>query len=148
MYVDYFKSLQGILKISEWVTLIPVTCYNLIVCVQVLTLIIILVLRYGGNMVGHGHSGMFLSVGTSVGSCLIVSAAIIAHAIGDRVSLQELSSDALAALLLFVSGIVEISTYNKQLISAGILSLLTAAVFIVDLVMLVRNTKISLQNPI
>ena len=114
-----------------------------------LTLIIILVLRFGGNLYLHaGHSGMFLSAGTSVGCCLIVSAAIIAHAIGDKASLQELSSNALAALMLFVSGILEISTNDGQLISAGILSLLTAAVFIVDLVMVVKNTTISIQNPI
>ena len=95
-----------------------------------------------------GNAGIHLIIGTSVGCCLITSSTIIAHVLGDKVSLMELTSDGLSVLFLFVTGILEVSgSASADMVATGILSLLTSVLFLVDLVMLVKNTKFSFQSP-
>ena len=145
----YFKTYQGIIKVSEWVDMTvwhdnPVSSVTLL---QVLTLVLILILSVAGVR-DAGNAGIHLIIGTSVGCCLITSSTIIAHVLGDKVSLMELTSDGLSVLFLFVTGILEVSgSASADMVATGILSLLTSVLFLVDLVMLVKNTKFSFQSP-
>ena len=85
-------------------------CY-LLLSLQVLTLILTLVLRFGGYS-GYGvfWDGMFLSIGTTVGFCLIVTATIIGHAVGDlQISMLELTSDVMAVVLFCAVGIIGVA---------------------------------------
>ena len=145
----YFKTYQGIIKVSEWVDMTiwhdnPVSNVTLL---QVLTLVLILILSVAGVR-DAGNAGIHLIIGTSVGCCLITSSTIIAHVLGDKVSLMELTSDGLSVLFLFVTGILEVSgSASADMVATGILSLLTSVLFLVDLVMLVKSTKFSFQSP-
>ena len=81
-------------------------CY-LLLSLQVLTLILTLVLRFGGGS-GYGMftDGIFLSIGTTLGFCLIVTATIIGHAVGDlQISMLELTSDVMAIVMFCAVGI-------------------------------------------
>ena len=107
---------------------------------------------------------MFLSIGTTVGFCILVTVTIIAHAIGERISLVELATDAMAVLLFSAVGIIGVASSVKSksgllglgfvpnplgnggtdyLLALGIISFLTSVVFLVDLILIVRNTKVS-----
>ena len=105
-----------------------------------------MILRFAGS--GHTDFGfnideMFFSIGTTVGYCIIVTLTIIAHAIGDKMSLLEVASNAMAVLLFFGVGIIGVATGTGHLIAVGIISLLTSVVFLVDLLVIVRNMKVS-----
>ena len=105
-----------------------------------------MILRFAGsgqNNFGFNIDGVFFSIGTTVGYCIIVTLTIIAHAIGDKMSLLEVASNALAVLLFFAVGITGVATGTGHLIAVGIISLLTSVVFLVDLLVIVRNTKVS-----
>ena len=120
--------------------------YYFLSSLQVLTFVLILILRFAGS--GHTNfgfniDGMFFGIGTSVGYCIIVTLTIIANAIGDKMSLLEVASNALAVLLFFAVGITGVATGTGHLIAVGIISLLTSVVFLVDLLVIVRNMKVS-----
>ena len=70
-----------------------------------------MILRFAGSgaMFGYSIDGMFFSIGTTVGFCIIVTVTIIAHAIGDKISLLELASNAMAVLLFFTVGIIGVA---------------------------------------
>ena len=66
-----------------------------------------MVLRFGDSgYAGAGFSdGMFLSIGTTVGFCVTVTATIIGHAMGDQICMLELASDVMAVILFCAVGI-------------------------------------------
>ena len=70
-----------------------------------------MILRFAGSGPKFGYSidGMFFSIGTTVGFCIIVTVTIIAHAIGDKISLMELTSNAMGVLLFFAVGITGVA---------------------------------------
>ena len=122
-----------------------------------------------------GDSGYFLTAGTTFGCTLIVISTIYGHVFGDKVSQLELSSTALSILFLFVTGIVEVTyspctgivndflgtisgflgtgeikigckeEVVGGLLAAGVLTFLTAGIFLIDLVFLVRSTRFSFK---
>ena len=80
-----------------------------------------MILRFAGsgrNNFGFNIDEMFFSIGTTVGYCIIVTLTIIAHAIGDKISLLELAANAMAGLLFFAVGIIGVANSKlSQLLS-------------------------------
>ena len=71
-----------------------------------LIIILILILRFGGSGSRGGcNDEMFLVIGVTVGFCLMVTATIIGHLLGDILSMLELTSDVLAVILFGAVGI-------------------------------------------
>ena len=76
-----------------------------------------MILRFAGRGTNFGFSsedGMFFCIGTTVGFCVIVTVTIIAHAIGDKISLLELTSNAMGVLLFFAVGITGVANSKRS----------------------------------
>ena len=103
----------------------------------------IIIYYYNYSYTYYNYS-LFLGIGTTFGCFFVVTSIIIASVLGDGMSLLELTSTALSLFFLIVTGIVELTFHPT--IPAGVLTLLTAAIFMIDLVFLIRNTKFSFHT--
>ena len=124
----------------------------------------LLILGLRNDLSSQPKESLILGAGTTLGCSLLVTSTIIAHVLGDRVSLLELFSGALCLLFLCVTGMVVLSKGSSlsifqsaegvfypskvggDMLPVGILTIMTAVVFLIDLVLLVRSTKFSLPK--
>ena len=107
-------------------------------------MVIMIIIYYYNYSYTYYNYSLFLGIGTTFGCFFVVTSIIIASVLGDGMSLLELTSTAFSLFFLIVTGIVELTFHPT--IPAGVLTLLTAAIFLIDLVFLIRNTKFSFHT--
>ena len=129
----FLQTWSGRFKIAEWV----------------LILIMVLILRFTlGSLALPGVDAAMITYGTIVGYIIIVSAIIANYLLGANISYLELIINGLGIILFTAVGGVHLDFYNKISgssstgpLAIGVLSVLTAAVFLADLVLVVRSTE-------
>ena len=129
----FLQTWGGRFKIAEWV----------------LILIMVLILRFTlGSLALPGVDAAMITYGTIVGYIIIVSAIIANYLLGANISYLELIINGLGIILFTAVGGVNLDFYNKISgssstgpLAIGVLSILTAAVFLADLVLVVRSTE-------
>ena len=129
----FLQTWSGRFKIAEWV----------------LILIMVLILRFTlGSLALPGVDAAMITYGTIVGYIIIVSAIIANYLLGANISYLELIINGLGIILFTAVGGVNLDFYSKISgssstgpLAIGVLSVLTAAVFLADLVLVVRSTE-------
>lgn len=113
----------------------------------VLVLICLLMCRFGGRdmyplAIGDNNDN-FLAYGTLVGFAIIVPAILFTYLLGANLTILELMTDVVGFALFLAVGIISVNKkYNENMLTAlGAMCIITAAVFLIDFLWAMKNTK-------
>jgi hypothetical protein len=122
----------------------------------VLVLICLFLCRFGGhdqNPFSIGSSSdHFLAVGTFVGFAIIVPAILLTYLLGANLTILELMIHLVGFALFLTTGILSIvnnKNYRRNNhdhnmgLALGVLCIITATVFLVDFILAMKNTRIT-----
>ena len=96
------------------------------------------------------NSDNFLAYGTFVGFAIIVPAILLTYLLGANLTILELVIDVIGFALFLAAGIISIINHKDRYghnhsmgLAIGILSIVTAIVFILDFIFAMKNTRIT-----
>ena len=131
--VAFLHTWNGRFKMAEWVII----------------LLMVLILRFTfGKFALPGIDAALITYGTIIGYIIIFTAIITNYLLGASISYLELIINGLGIILFTAVGGVNLDFYNKLSgsssigpLAIGVLSIITASVFLADLVLVVKNTE-------
>ena len=131
--IAFLHTWRGRFKMLEWLII----------------LVMVLILRFTFSMFAlPGIDAALITYGTITGYIIIVSAIITNYLLGASISYLELIINGLGIILFTAVGGVNLDFYNKLSgssstgpLAVGVLSIITASVFLADLVLVVKNTE-------